>query len=84
MSRGWRWLRAIGVGVTALEVAARHGGNPAAALDRVAAAVRERRAVVAERAVHSAQARMSATRAAKLEEVYGDQAQASPDTGGRR
>jgi hypothetical protein len=27
---------------------------------------------------------MSATRAAKLEEVYGDQAQASPDAGGRR
>jgi small subunit ribosomal protein S5 len=35
-------------------------------------------------AVAAAQARMSATRAAKLEEVYGDQAQASPDAGGRR
>ena len=34
-------------------------------------------------AVAAAQARMSATRAAKLEEVYGDQAQASPDTGRR-
>ena len=50
----------VELGVTALEVAARHGGNPASALDRVAAAVRERRAVVAERAVHSAQARLSA------------------------
>src|SRR5262245_49827623 len=35
-------------------------------------------------AVAAAQERMSATRAAKLEEVYGDQAQASPDTGGDR
>src|SRR5499426_326139 len=34
-------------------------------------------------AVAAAQERLSATRAAKLEEVYGDQAQASPDAGGR-
>jgi small subunit ribosomal protein S5 len=33
-------------------------------------------------AVAAAQERLSATRAAKLEEVYGDQAQASPDAGG--
>jgi len=33
-------------------------------------------------AVAAAQERLQATRAAKLEEVYGDQAQASPD--GRR
>ena len=35
-------------------------------------------------AVAAAQERLSATRAAKLEEVYGDQAQASPDAGGGR
>jgi tight adherence protein B len=46
--------------MTVLEFAARHGGVPAIALDRAAASVRERRAVVAERAVQSAQARMSA------------------------
>jgi small subunit ribosomal protein S5 len=33
-------------------------------------------------AVAAARERLSATRAAKLEEVYGDQAQASPDAGG--
>jgi tight adherence protein B len=47
------------LGLTVVEVTARHGGAAAASLDRAAAAVRERRAVVAERAVHSAQARLS-------------------------
>ena len=46
--------------LTVLEVVARHGGSAATTLHRSAAAVRERRAVVAERAAQSAQARMSA------------------------
>jgi tight adherence protein B len=46
--------------LTALEAAARHGGAQAGALDRAAFAVRQRRTVVAERAAHSAQARLSA------------------------
>ncbi len=48
------------LGLAVLELAARHGGATAASLDRAASAVRERRAVIAERAVQSAQARLSA------------------------
>jgi tight adherence protein B len=46
--------------LTVLEVVARHGGSAATTLHRSASAVRERRAVVAERAAQSAQARLSA------------------------
>ena len=48
------------LGLAVLELAARHGGTTAASLDRAASAVRERRSVIAERAVQSAQARLSA------------------------
>jgi len=48
------------LGLAVLEMAARHGGATAASLDRAASAVRERRSVIAERAVQSAQARLSA------------------------
>lgn len=48
------------LGLAVMEVVASHGGARAAALHRAAAAARERRAVVHERAVQSAQARLSA------------------------
>jgi tight adherence protein B len=50
----------VGLGLAVLEQAARHGGRISVSLHRAAAAVRDRRVVVAERRVHSAQARLSA------------------------
>lgn len=45
--------------LTTLSLLARHGGSCAAALDRTASAVRERRHAVAERHAQAAQARLS-------------------------
>jgi tight adherence protein B len=51
---------AAGLAVTVLRSCARFGGPAAAPLERVAAALRSREAVLAEQRAHSAQARLSA------------------------
>jgi tight adherence protein B len=57
--------------LAALQVAAAVGGNVAATLDRAAGTLRERRAIRADRMVHSAQARMSARVLSVLPVAFG-------------
>lgn len=60
----------VAVALGAIGAAARHGGSQAAALDRAAVAVRQRRTVTAERRVQAAQARLSATVLVALPPVF--------------
>jgi tight adherence protein B len=57
--------------LAALQVAAVLGGNVAATLDRAAGTLRERRAIRADRTVHSAQAHMSARVLSALPVAFG-------------
>lgn len=57
----WAELTECQLALTVLVLVAELGGSAPHALDRTAAAVRERRAAVSERHAHAAQARLSAT-----------------------
>jgi len=61
LDHGWAQPAECRLALVVLVLVAELGGSAPHALDRTAAAVRERRAAVAERRAHAAQARLSAT-----------------------